>query len=166
MDHSWYAKLALAAHCFWLSGLFSQEKECEKPRAACPKQFPQKKGEPRPIVKFRVLRSLQLLDSGKYGRCHIALNLPDFLPKEKECEKPRAAYPTNITKKKGELRPIFKCRILHSFHFQIVGITKCVILRVQETGSRPPGGLLEAQRSTCGSLLGSLEGLMGCWSAS
>ena len=46
---------------------------------------------------------------------------------------------------KGELRPIFIF-----FHFQIVGMTNCVILRV----GRPDRGLLEAQRATCGSLLG------------
>ncbi len=35
----------------------------------------------------------------------------------------------------------------------------------REAGLRPAGGLLEAQRATCGSLLGPLEGLMGSWRA-
>ena len=36
---------------------FSFDKECEKTRALCPNNLAKKKGEPRPIFKFRCLRS-------------------------------------------------------------------------------------------------------------
>ncbi len=45
---------------------FSYEKECEKPRALCPNNLANKKGERRPIFKFRFLLSFSLLHSGNY----------------------------------------------------------------------------------------------------
>ena len=53
------------------SDLFSLEKECEKQRAVCQTNIAQKKGEPRPIFKFRFLRSFSLLDTGNYEMCYF-----------------------------------------------------------------------------------------------
>ncbi len=50
---------------------FSYEKKCEKPRAVCQRNIAKKKGELRPIFKFRLLRSFSLLDSGKYEMCYF-----------------------------------------------------------------------------------------------
>ena len=74
---------------------------------------------------------------------------------EKECEKPRALCPNNLAKKKGEPRPIFKFRLLISFSLLDSGNYEMRYFKGPEAGSRPLGGLLEAQRATCGSLLGA-----------
>ncbi len=65
---------------------------------------------------------------------------------EKECEKTRALCPNNLAKKKGELRPIFKFRFLLSFSLSGGGNSKMRYFKGREAGSRPLGGLLEAQK--------------------
>ena len=55
----------------------SCEKECEKPRALCPNNLAKKKGELLPIVKFRLLLSFSLSDS---GNCEMRYFRGDLTP--------------------------------------------------------------------------------------
>ena len=108
-------------------------------------------------------RDLDLL--GEPSVTNIDLFIPDHGPStlllvfrtsfsyEKECEKPRALCPNNIAEKKGKPRPIFKFRFLLSFSLLHSGNYEMRYFKGPEAGSRPLGGLLEAQRATCGSLL-------------
>ena len=96
----------------------------------------------------------------------LLLAFPTFFLRKKSA-KSQEQYAKQIYPKEGGTTANFQIPIFALFFtFRYVGITTCIILRVQEAGSKPLGGLLEAQRSTCGSLLGPLEGLMGSWRAS
>ena len=74
--------------------------------------------------------------------------------------------PEQSCKKEGGTWPILKFRFLLSFSLLDSGNYKMRYFKRPEAGSRPLGGLLEAQRPTCGSLLGPLKGLMGALRAS
>ena len=90
-----------------------------------------------------------------HGPGTLLLVFRTSFPFEKECEKPRALCPNNLAKKKGEQRPIFEFRFLLSFSLLDSRNYKMRYFKGPEAGSRPLGGLLEAQRTTCGSLLGA-----------